>query len=71
MEVEELKQLYQKNAPQLDPEGFKLYRAAVDMTGFDLYGTFYYEDNRGMFEELPDRWTFPRSGLECCPRHLL
>ena len=51
MELEELKQLYQKNAPQLDPEGFKLYRAAVDITGFDLYGTFYYEDNCGMFEE--------------------
>lgn len=51
MELEELKQLYQKNAPQLDSEGFKLYRAAVNITGFDLYGTFYYEDNRGMFEE--------------------
>ncbi len=51
MELKELKQLYQKNAPQLDPDGFKLYCTAVDMTGFDLYGTFCYEDNRGMFEE--------------------
>lgn len=51
MELEELKQLYQKNASQLDPEGFKLYCTAVNITGFNLYGTFYYEDNRGMFEE--------------------
>lgn len=51
MDLDMLKQLYQQNAPRHDPEGFKLYRAAVEMTGFDLYGTFCYEDNRGMFEE--------------------
>lgn len=47
-----MKQLYQKNAVRLDPNGFKLYFAAVDMTGVDLYSTFAYEDNRGMFEEM-------------------
>lgn len=51
MDLDMLKQIYQQNAPRHDPEGFKLYRAAVEMTGFDLYGTFCYEDNRGMFEE--------------------
>lgn len=51
MDLDMLKQLYQQNAPRHDPEGFKLYRAAEEMTGFDLYSTFCYEDNRGMFEE--------------------
>ena len=51
MELDALKQLYQENAAQHDPSGFKLYHAAVDMTGFDLYSAFPYEDNRGMFEE--------------------
>jgi len=51
MELETLKQIYQKKAPQFDPDGFRLYDAAVELTGFDLYGTFPYEDNRGMFKE--------------------
>ncbi len=52
MGLKELKQLYQKNAPQFDPNGFKLYHTAVEMTGFDLHSFFPYEDNRGMFEEM-------------------
>lgn len=52
MEQDTLKRIYREHAPQLDPEGFQLYRAAEALTGFDLYGTFPYEDNRGLFEEM-------------------
>ena len=43
------KTFYEQIAPELDPEGFKLYFTAKRMTGFDLYGQFPYEDSRGMF----------------------
>ena len=45
-------QLYHALAPNLDPEGFRLYRAAQKLTGFQPYEAFPYEDARGMFEAL-------------------
>ena len=45
-------QLYHALAPNLDPEGFRLYRAAQKVTGFQPYEAFPYEDARGMFEAL-------------------
>ena len=45
-------QLYHALAPDLDPEGFRLYRAAQKLTGFQPYEAFPYEDARGMFEAL-------------------
>ena len=44
-------ELYRRAAPQLDADGFQLYRAAQRLTGFCPYDTFHYEDNRGAFEE--------------------
>ena len=52
MDLKWLKRLYWESAPRLDPDGFKLYHAAVDITGVNLYSSFPYEDNRGMFEEM-------------------
>ena len=46
------KALYEQLAPELDPGGFKLYFTAQQLTGFDLYGQFPYEDSRGMFERM-------------------
>lgn len=45
-----LRQVYECVAPHMDEEGFRLYRAAESITGFDLYGSFPYEDARGEFE---------------------
>ena len=45
-------QLYHALAPNLDPEGFRLYRAAQKLTGFQPHEAFPYEDARGMFEAL-------------------
>ena len=42
--------IYCKFAAQLDGEGFRLYRAAQRITGFQPYDAFPYEDNRGAFE---------------------
>ena len=42
--------IYCKFAAQLDGEGFRLYRAAQRITGFQPYNAFPYEDNRGAFE---------------------
>ena len=39
--------IYCKFAAQLDGEGFRLYRAAQRITGFQPYDAFPYEDNRG------------------------
>ena len=42
--------LYQKFASLLDADGFHLYQAAQQLTGFQPYDAFPYEDNRGAFE---------------------
>ena len=42
--------LYQKFASLLDADGFQLYQAAQQLTGFQPYDAFPYEDNRGAFE---------------------
>ena len=42
--------IYRKFAAQLDEDGFRLYRAAQQITGFQPYDAFPYEDNRGAFE---------------------
>ncbi len=42
--------IYRKFAAQLDEDGFRLYRAAQRLTGFQPYDAFPYEDNRGAFE---------------------
>lgn len=42
--------LYQKFASLLDADGFHLYQAAQQITGFQPYEAFPYEDNRGAFE---------------------
>lgn len=44
------KEQYNQIAPLADPDGFHLYRAARALTGIDVPSSFYYEDNRGMFE---------------------
>lgn len=43
---------YERAAPQLDPEGFRLFRAAGEITGIrNLWDEFPYEDACGRFEE--------------------
>lgn len=42
--------IYCKFAAQLDEDGFRLYHAAQQITGFQPYNAFPYEDNRGAFE---------------------
>lgn len=49
-DVDALRHLYECVAPRMDEEGFRLYWAAKKLTGFDLYGSFPYEDARGEFE---------------------
>lgn len=49
--VEEMKQLYETIAPDIDPNGFTLYHMAELITGTDACMAFSYEDNQGMFEE--------------------
>ncbi len=55
MELEYLRRLYAECGPRLDPSGFRLYRAAEELTGVDLHSFYPYEDNRGMFEEVDGR----------------
>ena len=53
---EKLKQLYQCIAPQLDEEGFRLFRAAQRVTGKkNVSSEFPYEDARGFFEAADGR----------------
>ena len=50
--VERLRQFYDCVAPEFDPDGFRLYFAAQEITGIhNLYGCFPYEDACGCFEE--------------------
>lgn len=42
-------QLYDRASPHLDPDGFRLYCAAVRVTGVELPTAFPYEENRGEF----------------------
>lgn len=51
-DLEKLRQFYDRVAPQLDPDGFRLYFAAQKVTGIcPLWEVFPYEDARGCFEE--------------------
>lgn len=43
--------IYCKFAAQLDGEGFRLYRAAQRITGFQPYDAFPYEDKGEMKNE--------------------
>ena len=46
-----LRARYERAAPRLDPEGFRLFRAAQEITGIQyLWEVFPYEDARGQFE---------------------
>lgn len=50
--TERLRQFYNCVAPEFDPDGFRLYYAAEEISGIrNLYGCFPYEDARGCFEE--------------------
>lgn len=46
-------QLYRYAAPRLDPDGFRLYAAVCHVTGINIHDCFHYEENRGMFEDMP------------------
>lgn len=46
-----LKDMYDCVAPELDPHGFWLFRAAQNILGKFEYSHFAYEDNTGRFEE--------------------
>ena len=49
--TEKLKWLYRHFAPQHDPDGFRLYSAAQEVTGIKrLWEEFPYEDACGRFE---------------------
>lgn len=49
--TEKLKWLYRRLAPQHDPDGFRLYSAAQEVTGIKrLWEEFPYEDACGRFE---------------------
>lgn len=48
--AEKPKQLYETVSPLLDCDGFQLFWAAEDITGFRTYEQFPYEDNCGCFE---------------------
>ena len=48
--VEKLKELYERAAPRHDPDGFRLYFAAQEVTGIKrLWEEFPYEDACGRF----------------------
>ena len=49
--VESVRQVYERAAPQHDPEGFQLFFAAQEVTGIRrLWEEFPYEDACGCFE---------------------
>lgn len=49
--TEQLCQFYNCIAPEFDPDGFRLYFAAQEISGIrNLYECFPYEDARGCFE---------------------
>lgn len=48
--TEQMKAFYDCIAPSLDADGFRLYMEAKELTGFQSYQAFPYEDIRGMFE---------------------
>lgn len=50
-DIEDLKNMYDCVAPERDPHGFKLFRAAQNILGKFEYSHFAYEDNMGCFEE--------------------
>ena len=50
--TEQLRRFYDTIAPDFDDGGFRLYDAALAISGYpNLPGEFPYEDNRGVFDE--------------------
>ena len=50
--TEQLRRFYDTIAPDFDEGGFRLYDAALAISGYpNLPGEFPYEDNRGVFDE--------------------
>ena len=50
--TEKIRQFYDCIAPDFDEGGFRLYDAALAISGYpNLPGEFPYEDNRGVFDE--------------------
>lgn len=50
--TEQLRRFYDSIAPAFDDGGFRLYEAALAISGYpNLPGEFPYEDNRGVFDE--------------------
>ena len=43
---------YNRLAPELDPEGFRLFWAAEQQTGINIYRAFPIEDSLGYFESM-------------------
>ena len=48
--TEEMKRFYDVISADLDPDGFTLYRVAMNLTGIEVASTFPYEDALGKFE---------------------
>ena len=67
--TEQLCQFYNCIAPEFDPDGFRLYFAAQEISGIrNLYECFPYEDARGCFEavswEVVPGTTYERAVLQ-------
>ena len=50
--TQDMKRFYDAVSRDLDAGGFKLYHAAVKITGIKVFERFPYEDNMGYFEEM-------------------
>ena len=49
--TEQLRQFYDAISPSFDPDGFRLYDAALTISGYpNIHSEFPYEDNRGAFD---------------------
>ena len=54
--LDNLRRLYDILSPELDPNGFRLFAAAQEVTGIrHLWEEFPYEDARGLFAEADGR----------------
>lgn len=51
-DTQDMKRFYAAVSRDLDAGGFKLYHAAVKITGISVFEQFPYEDNMGYFEEM-------------------
>ena len=45
-------EVYNRLAPELDPDGFRLFWAAEQQTGINIYRAFPIEDSLGYFESM-------------------